>query len=93
VISEREDLLAELDGLIEGLTKQHTARLHLPRWGPVERLDLLEVEPDEAVTMPESVIHEGERELLAERHEPEGQLRELNSSRVLVDAIEALLCD
>src|ERR1700722_12850222 len=93
MISEIQDLLPKPHGLVERLAQQHAACLHLPRGRPVERLDLLEVEPYQAVAVAKSVVDERERELLTQRDEPERELRQLHGSGVLVDPVEAPLRD
>src|SRR5262249_7246983 len=58
---------------------------------PMHRRDLVGVEADEAITAFECVIEEGELVLARERRQPERELRQLNRTRVLVDAVEAAL--
>ncbi len=50
-------------------------------------------EPDERVAVPERVVHEGERVVLRQRHEPERDLGEVHRHRVPVHAVEAALRD
>ena len=59
----------------------------------MEGLDLLPREPDQRVAVPQRVVHEGERVVLRQRHEPERDLGEVHRHRVPVHAVEAALRD
>ena len=93
VLASLPDLAAEVLHLLERLARlpceQITARADLP----VEGSDLLPGQPDQRVSRPESVVYEGQRVVLRERHEPQRQLGEVHRERVPVHTVEALLGD
>ena len=62
-------------------------------WRPMERRNLLACKPNERISVPKRVIQKRKRMILGQRRQPERQLRQIGGHRVLVQPIQAALCD
>ena len=72
---------------LETLLKSGSTRI------PVEGLDLRPRESYQRVAVPQRVIHEGERVVLRQCHQPERDLGEVHRHGVAIYAVEAALRD